>query len=90
MRTSKLVTGVLAGFAVGTILGILYAPEKGSEMRKKISEKKRDYVDQLKTKSTALANSLKKEYTTENASFSEDGIDPYPSKKKNKSNQGVV
>lgn len=40
MSTGKLVSGLLAGLAVGSILGILFAPEKGSETRNKISDKR--------------------------------------------------
>ena len=36
MSTGKLVVGVLAGVAVGALVGMLFAPDKGSETRKKI------------------------------------------------------
>ena len=35
MSSSKILTGVLIGAAAGTILGILFAPEKGLDTRKK-------------------------------------------------------
>lgn len=38
METGKIVAGVLAGVAVGAILGVLFAPNKGSETRQKLSE----------------------------------------------------
>lgn len=37
-NTGKIVTAVAAGAAVGAVLGILFAPGKGSETRKKISD----------------------------------------------------
>lgn len=40
---SKLITG----FAVGLLVGILIAPDKGSETRKRISEKGKDLKDQF-------------------------------------------
>lgn len=50
MKSGKLLLGVLAGIAAGALLGILLAPEKGSDTRKKISKKGEDYADALKDK----------------------------------------
>jgi len=45
-NTTKIVVAVAAGIAVGAIAGILFAPDKGSETRKKINEEgKRFYGD---------------------------------------------
>lgn len=48
MSTSKVLLGVVVGLAAGAMAGILMAPEKGSETRKKISNKGQGYVDDLK------------------------------------------
>jgi len=50
MSAGKIAIGVLAGVAVGAILGVLFAPDKGSETRKKLSKKGNDLVDQVKEK----------------------------------------
>ena len=50
MNTGRLVVGILAGVAAGAILGVLFAPDKGSETRKKIAKSGSDTVDQLKAK----------------------------------------
>ena len=50
MSTEKVVLGVLAGAGVGVLMGILFAPEKGSVTRKRISRKAEDEVDALKDK----------------------------------------
>ena len=47
MSTSKVIMGFLAGAAVGGALGILLAPDKGSETRRKIKEKGADFGDSI-------------------------------------------
>lgn len=47
MNTKKLLLSTLVGVSAGAILGILYAPEKGSVTRKKISNGSDDYLNRL-------------------------------------------
>jgi len=60
--SSKIIVGVLAGVAAGTILGLLFAPEKGVDTRRKISEKYNDLSDAVKDKLNDLVNIVKDEY----------------------------
>jgi gas vesicle protein len=46
MKTNVL--GVVAGIAIGAVLGVLFAPNKGSKTRKKIKSKTLQAKDELK------------------------------------------
>lgn len=54
MKTSNvvvsLIAGILAGAAAGAALGILYAPDKGTETRRKITRKGEELRDNLRQK----------------------------------------
>lgn len=89
MSTGKLVSGLLAGIAVGSILGILFAPEKGSETRNKISDKRNEFMGNLKSKCSELGNSLKKKFENieeEATDFAERANNQYYNVKKNVQN----
>jgi len=46
----KLIGALLIGTAIGGALGILFAPNKGSETRKKITHRSDDLSDTMKEK----------------------------------------
>jgi len=58
MNSSKVVLGVVIGAAAGAILGVLFAPDKGKDTRKKIMSKSGDAVDKLKEKFTDFVDSV--------------------------------
>jgi gas vesicle protein len=70
MSKGKVVIGVLAGVAVGALLGVLFAPDKGTETRKKIAGKASDPGDTLKDVFAAILAGLQ-----ENARAGKDEAD---------------
>lgn len=63
----KVIGALLLGTALGALLGILFAPDKGSETRKKISAKGSDIKDKL----TDLLNNIQSEAETARAKRNE-------------------
>ena len=72
MNSKQVLTGVLAGAAIGAVLGILFAPDKGENTRTKISKKGSDIMDSI----TQKFNMLKKEVNelAENNKVKEEGV----------------
>ena len=62
MKSGKVLLGLLAGVAIGATLGILFAPDKGSATRKKISRKSDAYADELEKKFNEFIESITEKY----------------------------
>jgi gas vesicle protein len=58
----KLIGGLLFGAAVGAVLGILFAPDKGAETRKKMGKKAEDLGDELKNKYSEAKEALREKF----------------------------
>jgi len=58
MNTGKAILGVMVGVAAGALLGVLFAPGKGLDTRKKISKKGEDYKDAVKEKFSEFLDSI--------------------------------
>lgn len=61
-ETRKVIGALLVGTAVGAALGILFAPAKGTDTRKAISDKSDEIMDGMSDKFNEFLNSVKKEY----------------------------
>ena len=55
MKNNNVTLGLLGGIAVGAALGILFAPAKGCETRKKITDKGAGLKDSLKDSTCKLS-----------------------------------
>lgn len=71
MDSGKVVVGVLAGVAIGALVGILFAPDKGSATRSKISKKTSDTVNDAKNKIASLMDGLAEKFETEKEELAE-------------------
>lgn len=64
MSTGKALLSVMAGIAAGVTLGILFAPDKGTATRKKMTKKGEDYVAEMETKFNDLISGISEKYET--------------------------
>ena len=76
MSSGKVVLALLAGVAAGAVLGILFAPEKGSETRKKLSGKGNDLKESMKEQFNQFLDDISEKYENvkeEDADLSDNG-----------------
>ena len=62
MDSGKVLLSLLGGVAVGALLGVLFAPDKGSVTRTKISKKGEDYASELKVKFDEFIESISEKF----------------------------
>jgi gas vesicle protein len=60
-NTGKMIGALLIGAAIGGVLGVLFAPDKGSETRKKLADKGGDLTDSMKKILTSILEEKKEE-----------------------------
>jgi gas vesicle protein len=76
MSSGKVVLALLAGVAAGAVLGILFAPEKGSETRKKLSGQGEDLKESMKEQFNQFLDDISEKYENvkeEDADLSDNG-----------------
>jgi len=62
MSNGKFLAGILLGAAAGAVLGVLFAPDKGSDTRKKIAKKTSKLGDDLKAKFEEMADTIREKF----------------------------
>ena len=58
MKSGQILLGVLVGLTAGAIVGVLFAPKKGSVTRKFISKKGNKYAGELEEKFNGFIDSI--------------------------------
>jgi gas vesicle protein len=64
MSSGKILLGVVAGVAAGTVLGMLVAPRKGSASRKKVAQTGSEYAEEAKDKFNEYIDAVTGEFDT--------------------------
>ncbi len=62
MESGKVATGLILGIGIGALIGVLFAPAKGSKTRQRILDKGQDYADDLKGKFDDLYQDVTDKY----------------------------
>lgn len=71
MKNSDVIVGIVSGLAVGALLGVLFAPDKGSTTRKKIAQKSLDLKDEVWDGFTDVLTSIANQYNDFNDTATE-------------------
>ena len=71
-NTSKILIALGAGVAIGGVLGILFAPDKGSVTRHKIEEGSKKRVDNFNRKIKSGKEKLQEEFSKRNEVMEEE------------------
>lgn len=64
MKVGKMILGILSGAAAGAAVGMLFAPKKGADTRKRIADRSNEYMYETKSKFNDLADNLSHKYDT--------------------------
>lgn len=58
MKAGKMLVGLVSGAALGAVVGLLFAPKKGKDIRKKIGKTSENYINDAKSKFNDFSDNL--------------------------------
>jgi gas vesicle protein len=70
MKSAKIIFGALAGVAIGIQIGLLVAPEKGADTRKKLSKKGEEYLNDFNSQLNQLVKGFSEKFDKINKEIS--------------------
>jgi gas vesicle protein len=70
-NTSKILIALGTGLAIGGILGVLFAPDKGENTRHKIAEKSKELKDKFNKKVKLGKEKLQEQFSRVNGEMEE-------------------
>jgi gas vesicle protein len=62
MSAKKVLLGTLIGMGTGAVLGVLFAPDKGSTTRKKLTKQGSRYLGEVKDTASEYVDTLEEKY----------------------------
>lgn len=62
MKAGKFILGILSGAAAGAAMGMLFAPKKGSDTRRRIADRSNEYVYDTKNRLNDLVDNVSHKY----------------------------
>lgn len=71
MNTGKALLGALVGLAAGALIGVLFAPGKGCDIRKKLCGKEEGFENALKEKFDEFLDSISEKFEKVNGVVSD-------------------
>ncbi|MBA3647117.1 MAG: YtxH domain-containing protein [Chitinophagales bacterium] len=75
MKNSNALAGILIGMIAGAAIGILFAPDKGTETRRRITRKGGDLAETLKDRFSNLVDSVMNKYDDMRDDFEDEAED---------------